>query len=82
MTTIKLVYNARTRWCKGQRGDKTDMQYLISNLEEHKYVYFTRANSEKTTLEDIFFAHAESINMFNTFLIVLVMDSTYKTNTY
>jgi len=31
------------------------MQYLILKLEKHKYVYFTRANSEKTTLEDIFF---------------------------
>jgi len=57
------------------------MQYLISKLEKHKYVYFTRANSEETTLEDLFFAHPESINMLNTFPTVLVMDSTYKTNT-
>jgi len=52
------------------------MQYLISKLEEHKYVYFTRANSEKTTLKDIFFAHPKSINMFNTFQTVIIMDST------
>jgi len=58
------------------------MQYLISKLEEHKYVYFTRANSEETTLEDIFFAHPELINMLNTFLTVLVMVSTYETNFY
>ena len=65
-----------------QIGDKTKMQYLISKLEEHKYVYLTRANSEETTLEDIIFAHLESINMLNTFPTVLVMDSTYKINTY
>ena len=65
--TIKQVYNVRTRWHKGIIGDKTEMQYLISKLEEHKYVYFTRANSEETTLEDIFFAHPELINMLNTF---------------
>jgi len=58
------------------------MQYLISKLEEHKYVYFTKANSEETTLEDIFFTHSESINMLNTFPTILVMDSTYKTNFY
>ena len=58
------------------------MQYLISKLEEHNYVYFTTENSEETTLEDIFFAHSESINMFNTFPSILVMDSTYKTNFY
>jgi len=58
------------------------MQYLISKLEKHKCIYFTRANSEETTLEDIFFAHPESINMLNTFPTVLFMASTYKTNTY
>jgi len=82
VTIIKQVYNARTRWRKGQRMDKTEMQYLISKLEKHKYVYFTRENSEETTLEDIFFAHLESIDMLNTFPTILVMDSTYKTNTY
>jgi len=82
VTIIKQVYNVRTRWRKGQREDKTEMQYMISKLEKHKYVYFTRANSEETTLEDLFFAHPESINMLNTFPTVLVMDSTYKTNTY
>jgi len=59
LTNINQVYNARTRWSKGVRGDKTEMQYLISKLEEHKYVYFTRANSEETTIDDIFFAHLE-----------------------
>ena len=82
MTTIKLVYNARTRWCKGQREDKKELQYLISKLEKHQYVYFTRANSEETTLEDLLFVHLDSIDMLNTFPTVLVMDSTYKTNTY
>ncbi|XP_013441686.2 uncharacterized protein [Medicago truncatula] len=82
VTIIKKVYNARTRWRKGQRDDKTEMQYLISKLDKHKYVYFTRPISEETTLEDILFAHPESINMLNTFPTVLVMDSTYKTDTY
>jgi len=82
LTLIKQVYNARTRWRKGQREDKTELQYLITKLEKHQYVYFTRANSEETTLEDLFFAHPDSIDMLNTFPTVLVMDSTYKTNTY
>ena len=82
VTTIKQVYNVRTRWRKGERGDMTELQFLISKLVEHKYVYYTRCNSEETTLEDIFFAHPESIKLFNTFPTVLVMDSTYKTNNY
>ena len=45
-TKIKQVYNARTKWRKSIRDDKTMMQYLIEKLEEHKYVYFTRKNDE------------------------------------
>ena len=82
VTTIKQVYNVRTRWHKGERGNMTKLQYLISKLVAHKYVYYTRCNSEETTLEDIFFAHPESIKFLNTFQTVLVMDSTYKTNSY
>jgi len=82
VTLIKQVYNARTKWRKGQREDETEFQYLISKLEKHQYVCFTRANSEETTLEDLLFAHPDSIDMLNTFPTVLVMDSTYKTNTY
>jgi len=55
---------------------------LITKLEKHQYVYFTRENNEETTLEDLFFAHLDSIDMLNTFPTVLAMDSTYKTNTY
>jgi len=49
------MYNAQTRWRKSIRGDKTEMQYLIKKLEEHKYVYFRRTNDEETTLTDMFF---------------------------
>jgi len=82
VTTIKQVYNVRTRWCKGERGNMNELQYLISKLVEHKYVYYTRCNSEETTLKDLFFAYPESIKLLNTFPTVLVMDSTYKTNNY
>jgi len=54
---------------------KEEMRYLIAMLEEHKYVYFTKTNYKETTLEDIFFAHPESISMLNTFSTILVMDS-------
>jgi len=60
----------------------TELQYLILKLVEHKYVYYTRCNSNEITLEDIFFAHPESIKLLNTFPTILVVDSTYKTNNY
>jgi len=58
------------------------LQFLISKLEEHNYVYFTRTQSESTTIEHIFGAHPTSVKLFNNFPTVLVMDSTYKTNMY
>jgi len=82
VTTIKQVYNVRTRWRKGERGNMTELQYLISKLVEYKYVYYTRCNSNETTIGDICFAHPESIKLLNTFPTVLVMDSTHKTNNY
>jgi len=59
-----------------------ELQFLMSKLKEHEYVYYTGCNSEETTLQDIFFTHPTSVKLLNTFSTVLVMDSTYKTNTY
>jgi len=82
MTNIKQVYNERQQIWKANRGDKKSLQYLISKLEEHNYTYFSRTQSESTTVEDIFWAHPTSVKLFNNFSTVLVMDSTYKTNMY
>jgi len=80
MTNIKKVYNERQQIWKTNIGDKMPLQYLISKLEEHKYTYFSRTQSESTTIEDIFWAHPTSVKLFNNFPTVLVMDSTYKIN--
>jgi len=82
ITNIKQVYNERQQIWKSNRGDKTVLQYLISKLEEHNYVYFSRMRNESTTIEDIFWAHPTFVKLFNNFPTVLVMDSTYKTNMY
>jgi len=82
MKNIKQVYNERQQIWKVKRGDKKSLQYLISKLEEHNYTYFSRTQSESTTIEDIVWAHPTSFKLFNNFPIVLVMDSTYKTNMY
>jgi len=67
---------------EANRGDKKPLQYLISKLEEQNYTYFSRTQSESTTIEVIFWAHPTSVKLFNNFPMVLVMDSTYKTNIY
>ncbi|GAU30678.1 hypothetical protein TSUD_39020 [Trifolium subterraneum] len=58
------------------------MQQLLKCLEDHKYIYKIRTVGESTTVQDIFWAHPDSVKLFNTFPTVLLMDSTYKTNRY
>ncbi|GAU16253.1 hypothetical protein TSUD_298850 [Trifolium subterraneum] len=49
-----------------------------------KQVYNARERTvgELKTIQDFFWAHPESVKLFNTFPTVLMMDSTYKTNKY
>jgi len=42
MTNIKQVYNERHKFKKEKMGDLTEMQFLISKLEENGYVYYVR----------------------------------------
>ena len=72
------VYNARCILKMSERDDKIELQHLITNLEEHIYVYFTRTNCETATLHDIFLAHLEPIKLLNNFMTILITDSTNK----
>ncbi|AES88530.2 hypothetical protein MTR_4g057300 [Medicago truncatula] len=80
MENIKQVYNERHKFKKAKRGNLTEMQFLISKLEENKYVYFIREKCDSDTIQDIFWTHPQSVKFFNNFPTVLIIDSTYKTN--
>jgi len=82
MTNIKQIYNERHKFKKAKRGNLTEMQFLISKLEENGYVYYVREKKESQTVQDIFWTHPTSVKLFNNFPTVLIMDSTYKTNLY
>jgi len=82
ITNIKQVYNKRHKFKKAKGGDLTEMQFLISKLEEKGYVYFIREKCVGQTLQDIFWTRPTSVKLFNNFLTVLIMNSTYKTNLY
>ncbi|XP_024642273.1 uncharacterized protein [Medicago truncatula] len=48
---IKQVYNERHKFEKAERGDLTEMKYLISKLEENGYVHFVREKLESQTVQ-------------------------------
>jgi hypothetical protein len=81
-TALKQIYNARQRFKLQRRGKKTEMQELVSCLEDHKYFYKFRTVGESSTVQDLFLSNPDSVKLFNTFSTVLLMDSTYKTNRY
>jgi len=81
-TTIKHVYNACHNYRRSIRGTRNDMQHLLKSLVYNGYVYHCRKYRDSDDVSDVFWAHLNSIKLFNTFSTVLVLDSTYKTNKY
>ncbi|PNX99088.1 protein FAR1-related sequence 5-like [Trifolium pratense] len=83
-TSTKQVYNARHRYKAKLRTSRTEMQHLCKHLDDNKYFFEYRTIVEDGAehLQDIFFAHPKSVSLFNSFLTVLMMDSTYQTNKY
>lgn len=82
LTTIKHVYNARQAYRSSIRGNRTEMQQLITLMERDQYVYRYRKAEDSDELRDVFWAHPDAITLVNTFHLVLIMDSTYKTCRY
>ena len=82
VTTIKQVYNARYLYRKSERGDRTEMQQLMMLVERDMYINWSRFEERKNVVQDLFWTHPDSVKLLNAFNIVLMMDSTYKTNRY
>ncbi|XP_058726781.1 protein FAR1-RELATED SEQUENCE 5-like [Vicia villosa] len=82
VSNIRQVYNIKYRNNKVIRGDRSEMQQLLKMLDDNKYVSRYRTCDNGVTVQDIFWTHPDSIKLFNTFLTVLLLNSTYKTNNY
>src|ERR1044072_752754 len=81
-TTISQVYGFLKRYRSSTRGSLTEMQLLLKKFEGFKYVHFEREEPGSDVVRDVFWAHPDSMKLFNTFSYVVIMDCTYKTNRY
>jgi hypothetical protein len=63
-------------------GPRTEMHHLMKCLVEGNYLFSHKVLPGTDTLNDILWAHPDSVKLFNTFPTVLIMDSTYKLNKY
>ncbi|CAK8562804.1 unnamed protein product [Lathyrus sativus] len=82
ISNIKHVYNIQCRYNKALRGDRSEMQKLLKFLDDNNYVSKYQKCEDGVIVRDIFWIHPHSIKLSNTFPIVLIIDSTYKTNKY
>nr|XP_043639659.1 protein FAR1-RELATED SEQUENCE 5-like [Erigeron canadensis] len=80
-STPRTIYNARNKIRMVEYGEKSQMQVLMSLLHSNNYVYeFT--TTESNELDNLFFVHPTSFDIWRAFPHVLIIDATYKTNPY
>lgn len=72
--------NKAIRGAKSERI-KSNVQ-LLKPLEDDHYDSRYRVCADKVIVQDIYWCHPDSIKLFNTFSVVLIIDPTYKTNKY
>ena len=82
VTTIQQVYKARYAFRSKSKGSSSELQHLMKLLQRDMYIHWHRVSEEDDVVTDIFWAHPESVKLLNAFHLVLIIDSTYKTNRY
>ncbi|XP_052727423.1 PKS-NRPS hybrid synthetase cheA-like [Vigna angularis] len=82
VTTIKQIYNARYTYKRSLRGSRTKMQQLMMLLDKDKYIQRSRCLDDSDVVSDLFWTYPDSVHLVNSFNIVFLMDTTYKTNKY
>ncbi|XP_071739069.1 uncharacterized protein [Rutidosis leptorrhynchoides] len=81
VSSLSTIYNAIKKIRMMETGGKSPMQVLMSILHSSGYTYYyTTATSNE--LENLFFIHPISFNIWRAYPHVLIIDATYKTNRY
>nr|KJB24588.1 hypothetical protein B456_004G152900 [Gossypium raimondii] len=68
VSTLKTIYNARQKLRLSQNVGKILIQFSVNNISNE--------------LENLFFIHPRSLDIWRAFPHVLIVDATYKTNKY
>ncbi|CAK8543126.1 unnamed protein product [Lathyrus sativus] len=82
ISNIRQVDKIRYRTNKVIMGDRSEMQQLLKLFDDNSYVFRYKTCDDGVMVRDIFWTHPDSIKLFNTFSTMLILDSTYKTNSY
>ena len=81
VSTISTIYNARNKIRLVEQVGNSPMQVLLSLLHSNGYIYeFSTTSSNE--LENLFFVHSTSFDIWRAFPHMLIIYATYKTNKY
>ncbi|XP_012841171.1 PREDICTED: uncharacterized protein LOC105961485 [Erythranthe guttata] len=78
--SLREVYNESQKIRREEMKGKTVIQHLWHELSESGYSKWHRTNPAGDTVQDVMFAHPDSIKLLQLFSYVILMDCTYKTN--
>ncbi|XP_012840446.1 PREDICTED: uncharacterized protein LOC105960782 [Erythranthe guttata] len=78
--SLREVYNESQKIRREEMKGKTVIQHLWHELSESGYSKWHRTNPAGDTVQDVMFAHPDSIKLLQLFPYVILMDCTYKTN--
>ena len=82
VATSKTISNAIQKIKQESNVGETPMQILFSLLRSRQYVNFSRQNPRTKRVEEVFFVHSTSREIWRAFPHVILIDATYKTNIY
>ncbi|XP_012853746.1 PREDICTED: protein FAR1-RELATED SEQUENCE 11-like [Erythranthe guttata] len=80
--SLREVYNESQKIRREEMKGKTVIQHLWHELSESGYNKWHRTNPAGDTVQDVMFAHPDSIKLLQLFPYVILMECTYKTNRY
>ena len=73
------IYNARAKLKNDLMDGLSSIQYLYKMLSEKEYIFDYRLTPDGG-LQDLAFAHHDSVKMWEKFPYVMIMDTTYNTS--
>ncbi|GJZ68440.1 FAR1-related sequence 5-like protein [Tanacetum coccineum] len=71
LSTLPTIYEAQKKIRKNEKGAKTPMQFLMSVLQIHRYVYQPYTHPITNDLQALFFVHPTSYEIWRAFPYVL-----------
>ena len=76
VSTLRTIYNARRKFWATEHKGRTQIQVVMSFLQEEGYMHEVRANNSNQ-LKDLFSIHPIALTLRRAFPHVLLMDGTY-----